>query len=95
METLLPLFSTMAQVGGGCALGSFDPCSGITNITAWVVRLATVAAGLFLIIDLLRHMAQSPKDWLQIGKDVIGIVVLLVVLARAPQIVQAGINWFS
>jgi hypothetical protein len=59
----------------------------IKEIANWLVKILAAVGFLFLIIDLFKHVASSPRDLGAAGKDIFVMVILLAIAARAEAIV--------
>jgi hypothetical protein len=62
----------------------------IKEIANWLVKILAAVGFLFLIIDLFKHVATSPRDLGAAGKDIFVMIVLIAVAAKAEEIVKWG-----
>jgi hypothetical protein len=95
MHTLTILVSTLPHIDVASSLPLFHAFAGppinaenmIKEIANWLVKILAAVGFLFLIIDLFKHVASSPRDLGAAGKDIFVMVVLLAIAARAEAIV--------
>lgn len=62
----------------------------IKDIATWLTKILSAVAFLFLIIDLFKHVATSPRDLGAAGKDIFVMIILIAIAAKAESIVTWG-----
>jgi hypothetical protein len=100
MHALTLIVSTLPHVELGQSLPLFHILAAppinaenmIKEIANWLVKILAAVGFLFLIIDLFKHVASSPRDLGSAGKDIFVMVILLAVAAKAQEIVAWAQN---
>lgn len=64
----------------------------IKEIATWLTKILSAVAFLFLIIDLFKHVASSPRDLGAVGKDIFVMILLIAIAAKAEDLVKWGQN---
>jgi hypothetical protein len=90
----LPVFDAGSLLHSAAVLFASDPPikaeNMIKEIATWLTKILSAVAFLFLIIDLFKHVATSPRDLGAAGKDIFVMIVLIAVAAKAEEIVKWG-----
>ncbi|MEN9935042.1 MAG: hypothetical protein RLZZ387_1621 [Chloroflexota bacterium] len=60
------------------------------EILAWLIGVITVGGGLFLMIDMAKHLFSTPRDLRAAGIDLAVFAVLLAIAKQAPAIATAA-----
>jgi hypothetical protein len=92
--TTLPALDAGSVIHSAVTLIASDPPikaeNMIKEIATWLTKILSAVAFLFLIIDLFKHVATSPRDLGAAGKDIFVMIVLIAVAAKAEEIVKWG-----
>lgn len=67
----------------------------ITELTTWLIGLLSIVAVFYFVIDLFKHVTQSPRDLRAIGIDVLTMAIVIGVATQASKIVTWATTLFS
>ena len=72
-----------------------DPTNFLGEITNWLLKILSAVAILYFVIEMFKHVTASPRDFRAIGIDILGMVVLMGVAAKATDIVTWAMKAFA
>jgi hypothetical protein len=72
-----------------------DPTNFLGEITNWLLKILSAVAILYFVIEMFKHVTASPRDFRAIGIDILGMVVLIGIAAKATDIVSWAMKAFA